>query len=133
MPFKMSEFQSIDPGHVAKLHELGIETTDDMLRRWRESDRTSLAEKAGVSKEEFSKWLGLSRLSRVGSLGLKHVELLVASGVDGPRSLGEHTPESLVALLNETIAERNLPASAPTLDEVATWQADLKPVSAGAR
>jgi hypothetical protein len=133
MPFKMSEFQSIDPGHVATLREMGIETTDDMLRLWRESDRESLVKRAGVSKEDFLKWLGLARVARVGSIGLKHVELLVASGVDGPRSLREHTPETLLALLSGTIAAKNLPDSAPTLEEVATWQGDLKPVSAGAR
>jgi hypothetical protein len=133
MPFKMSEFQSIDPGHVAKLREMGIETTDDMLRFWRESDRDSLVKAAGVPKEDFMRWLALARVARVGSIRLKRVELLVASGVDGPRSLGEHTPESLVALLGETIAAKNLPDLAPTLEEAATWQADLKPVSAGAR
>jgi hypothetical protein len=133
MPYKMSEFQSIDPGHVSKLREVGIDTTDDMLRQWKESDRASLVERVGVSEDDFSKWVGLARLARVKSIGVKHVELLVAAGVDGPRRLGEYTPEKLVTHLGEAIAEKKLSTVAPTLDEVATWQADLKPVGAGAK
>ena len=131
MTYKMSEFQSIDPGHVVKLREAGIENTDDMMRVWADQPkRSAMIEKSGIALEQFTNIASMSRLARVKNVGPKYVGVLLAAGIDGPKSLFEHTPEALVKRLGEVVAEKKLTSPVPTLDQVSPWFADLKPVAA---
>ena len=130
MTYKFSDFPGIDQNHVAKLREVAVETTDDMLRVWGdESKRASLVEKTGISLEQFSKLASMARLARVKNVGTKHIAVLLAAGIDGPRRLFEYTPESLVKRLGEVVAEKMLSNPAPTSEEIATWFSERKPVS----
>ena len=132
MTYKMSEFQSIDPGHVVKLREAGIETTDDMMRLWADQPkRAALVESTGISMEQFTNIASMSRLARVKNVGPNYVAVLLAAGIDGPKSLFENTPEALVKRLITVTAEKNLTAPVPTLEQVRTWFSEPKPVVAG--
>ncbi|HEU4333523.1 MAG TPA: DUF4332 domain-containing protein [Candidatus Eisenbacteria bacterium] len=127
MTYKLSEFQSIDPGHVVKLREAGIETTDDMMRAWADQPkRASVAEKAGMDMDHFTNLASMSRLARVKNVGPKFVGVLLAAGIDGPKSLFEHTPEALVKRLGEVASEKKLSSPVPTLEEVGPWYGDPK-------
>jgi hypothetical protein len=127
MTYKLSEFQSIDPGHVVKLREAGIETTDDMMRAWADQPkRASVAEKAGMDMDHFTNLASMSRLARVKNVGPKFVGVLLAAGIDGPKSLFEHTPEALVKRLGEVATEKKLSSPVPTLEEVGPWYGDPK-------
>jgi hypothetical protein len=133
MTYKMSEFQSIDPGHVVKLREAGIESTDDMMRIWADQPkRAALVESTGISLEQFTNIAAMSRLARVKNVGPTFVAVLLAAGIDGPKSLFEHTPEALVKRLVTVAAEKNLTSPVPTLAQVSSWYSDVKPVVAGA-
>jgi hypothetical protein len=134
MTYKMSEFQGIEPGHVEKLREAGIENTDDMMRVWADQPkRTALMEKTGMSLENFTSMAAMSRLARVKNVGPNYVGVLMAAGIDGPKSLFEHTPEALVKRLGEVAAEKKLTSPVPTLEQVGPWYSDSKPVAAGAK
>ena len=134
MTYKMSEFQGIDPGHVEKLREAGIENTDDMMRIWADQPkRTALVEKTGIALDRFTDLASMSRLARVNNVGPKYVAVLLAAGIDGPKSLFEHTPESLVKRLGEVATERKLTSPVPTLEQVSPWYTDLKLVVADAK
>ena len=129
MTYKFGEFPGIDLNHVTKLREVGIESTDDMMRLWAdEPKRASLVEKTGISLEQFAKLASMARLARVKNVGPKYVEVLLAAGIDGPKSLFEYTPESLVKRLDEVKAERKLTAHVPALLEIEGWFQDVKPV-----
>jgi hypothetical protein len=133
MTYKMSEFTSIDQNHVTKLREAGIEDTDDMKRVWAEEPkRASLVEKTGIGMDRFTKFVAMARLARVKNVGPKYVEVLVAAGIDGPKSLFEFTPESLVKRLGEVTAEKKLTSPVPTLVEIGTWFTDGKPSAVAA-
>jgi len=128
MTYKMSEFTGIGQDHVTKLREAGIENTDDMLRLWADQpNRDSLATKAGIDGKQFAGFASMSRLARVKNVGPKYVEVLMAAGVDGPKSLFEYTPESLVKRLGEVMAEKKLTSPMPPLEVVETWFVDAKP------
>lgn len=134
MTYKMSEFQGINPGQVEKLREAGIENSDDMMRVWAdEPKRTALATQTGIALDHFTDLASMSRLARVKNVGPKYVGVLVAAGIDGPRTLFEHTPESLVKRLGEVATERNLTSPVPTLEQVSPWYADRTPVAAAAK
>jgi hypothetical protein len=133
MTYKFSEFPGIDPSHVTKLREVGIESTDDMMRLWAdEPKRGSLVEKTGINLEQFAKLAAMARLARVKNVGTKYVAVLLAAGIDGPKSLFEYTPESLVKRLAEVKAEKKLTVDAPGLPDISGWFTDVKPVVAGA-
>ena len=128
MSFKFSEFPGIDSNHVTKLRAVAIENTDDMMRVWAdEPKRSSLVEKTGITMEQFAKLASMARLARVKNVGPKYVEILMAAGIDGPKSLFEYTPESLLKRLSEVMAEKKLTAPMPTPAEIGTWFVDAKP------
>jgi hypothetical protein len=133
MTYKFSEFPGIDSSHVTKLREVGIESTDDMMRLWAdEPKRGSLVEKTGINLEQFAKLAAMARLARVKNVGTKYVAVLLAAGIDGPKSLFEYTPESLVKRLAEVKAEKKLTVDAPGLPEISGWFTDVRPVAVGA-
>lgn len=131
MTYKMSEFTGIGQDHVAKLLDAGIEDTDDMLRLWADKpNRDSLATKTDIDMRQLGGFASMARLARVKNVGPKYVEMLMAAGVDGPKSLFEFTPESLMKRLGEVKAEKKLTTPMPTLAEVGTWFADARPMTA---
>jgi hypothetical protein len=132
--YKLSEFKSIDQSHLSKLHEAGIETTDDLMRLWSDQTRrASLETSTGITQAQFADLASMSRLARVKNVGVQHVELLVAAGISGPKSLFEYSPEGLVKHLGEVIISKKLTYVGPTLADVSPWFGDRKPETVGAR
>lgn len=134
MTYEMSEFQGINPAQIEKLREAGIENSDDMMRVWADQpNRAALLAKTGIAFEHFTDLASMSRLARVKNVGPKYVGVLLAAGIDGPRSLFEHTPESLVKRLSEVATEKNLTSPVPTLEQVSPWYVDQKPEAVKAK
>ena len=128
MTYKFDEFIGIDHNQVTKLRGVGIENTDDMMRLWGdELQRPSLVEKTGITLNQFAKLVSMARLARVKNVGPKHVELLLAAGIDGPKSLFEYTPESLLKRLGEVKTDKKLTAQVPALPEIENWFTGAKP------
>lgn len=131
MTHMMSEFSGIDQKEVTKLREAGIENTDDVKRLWaEEANRASLVEKTGISMERFMKIVSTARLGRLKTVEPKFVETLIAAGIDGPKSLFEFTPETLLKRLSAVAAEKKLTSPMPTLAEIQAWFVDSKPMVA---
>lgn len=134
MTYQLSEFPGIDPNHVAKLREIGIGSTDDLMRMWSNpSKHATLVERSGIAEEDFVRLTAMARLSRVKNVGLTYLEPLVAAGIDGPRSLFGYTPETLVKHLEEVTKAQNLTGPVPTILEVGPWFPAPKPVAAAAQ
>ena len=128
MTYKMSEFKGIEPAQIEKLRVAGIESTDDMMRIWADQPkRAALVQSSGITLEEFTSMAAMSRLARVKNVGPTFVAVLMAAGIDGPKSLFEFTPEALVKRLGEVVAEKKLTSPVPTLEQVKTWFSEPKP------
>ena len=133
MTYKMSEFQGLNSAQVDRLRDAGIENSDDMMRVWADQPkRAALLAQTGISLDHFTDLASMSRLARVKNVGPRFVGVLLAAGIDGPRTLFEHTPESLVKRLGEVAMEKNLTSPVPTLEQVGPWYADQKLASAAA-
>lgn len=131
MTHMMSEFSGIDQKEVTKLREAGIENTDDVKRLWaEEANRASLVEKTGISMDRFTMIVSTARLGRMKTVEPKFVETLIAAGIDGPKSLFEFTPETLLKRLSAVAAEKKLTSPMPTLAEIQAWFVDSKPMVA---
>jgi len=128
MSLKMSEFHGIDQNHVTTLRVAGIENTDDLMKIWSDKEkRAGLIASTGISEENFMKFAAMARLGRIKGMALQHLEILVASGIDGPKRLFGHTPDSLMKHLNEVAAEKKLTGTLPTHEEITAWFANPKP------
>jgi len=122
MSHRMNEFASIDPAHVATLRDAGIENTDDMMRLWADTaKRPALMEKTGIDEEQFTRFVAMSRLARVKNVGPKYVDVLMAAGIDGPKSLFEFEPMALAKRLGEVKLEKGLTGPVPPITEIETW------------
>ena len=138
MTYKMSEFQDIDPGHVVKLREAGIESTDDMMRIWADQPkRAALVEGTGIDLDRFTNLASMARLARVKNVGPKFVGVLLAAGIDGPKSIDNFSAKRRSAgaavglrALGEIAVEKKMSSPVPTLEEVGPWFTDPKPVAA---
>lgn len=127
MAVKMSEFHGIDPAHLAKLRDAKIEDTDQLMKIW--SDKTArpgLIEKTGISEEHFLDYAAMARLSRVKGMDLKHLNVLVAAGIDGPKKLFGYDAETLAKHLAKVVAEKKLTDPVPTHEDLVIWYADPK-------
>jgi putative intracellular protease/amidase len=131
MSLKMNEFHGIDPKQVETLKVAGIEDTDELMKIWSDKEkRAELVASTGISNEDFMKFAAMARLGRVKGMALQHLDILVAAGIDGPKRLFSHTPESLMKHVAEIVAEKKLTGPVPTLEDVTAWFANPKPVAA---
>ena len=129
MNYKLSDLNGIDQNHVEKLRESGIETTNDLMYVWNDlAQRIRVANSAGISEQQLTNLISMARMARMKGVGPKYVWLLVTAGVIGRRSLSQHTPQTLVKRLAEVSAATNHKGPVPTLVEVGTWFAELKPI-----
>jgi len=132
MSLKMSEFHGVDPKHLEALKTAGIEDTDALMKTW--SDKTKRAElstSTGISEEQFLKFASMARLGRIKGMDLKHISVLVAAGIDGPKRLFSHTPDTLVKHLTELAATAKVTDPMPTLADVTVWFANPRPETNG--
>ena len=93
MSLKMSEFHGVDPAHVTTLRTAGIENTDDLMKIWSDKEkRAGIVTSTGISEENFMRFAAMARLGRVKGMDLRHLDVLVAAGIDGPKKLFSYTP-----------------------------------------
>jgi len=71
----------------------------------------------------------MARVARVNNVGPKYVEVLMAAGIDGPKSLFEFTPETLLKRLASDGREEADGANAHG-SGIGTWFMDAKPAVA---
>ena len=128
MSLKMSEFHGIKPDHIAALRVAGIENTDDLMKLWSDKEkRAGLVASTGIAEDDFMKFAAMARLGRIQGMNLKHLDVLVAAGIDGPKRLFRHTPETLLKHLGELAAVNKLAGPVPTLEDIGPWFANPKP------
>jgi len=132
MSLKMSEFHGIDPTHLTTLRTAGIENTDDLMKVWSDKEkRAGLVTSTGIPEADFMRFAAMARLGRVKGMDLRHLDALVAAGIDGPKKLFSYTAETLVKHLGEVAAERKLTGPLPTAEDIAAWFANPRPATNG--
>ena len=132
MSLKMSEFHGIEPNHVTALRVAGIENTDDLMKLWSDKEkRAGLVASTGIAENDFMRFAAMARLGRVKGMELKHLDVLVAAGIDGPKRLFRHTPETLLKHLGELAEVKRVNGPLPTLEEIGAWFANPKPETNG--
>jgi len=124
---KITAIEGIGEVYGAKLKELGIKTTEDLLKATADAKgRKELAAKLDVSEKLVLNWANRADLFRVKGIGEEYSDLLEAAGVDTVPELAQRNPENLHKKLLEVNAEKKLVRRPPSLSQVQKWVAQAK-------
>jgi PAS domain S-box-containing protein len=121
-PVRVETIEGIGPVYAAKLGELNIVTTEDLLAAGAtRKGRQELVEKTGLSPKLILRWVNISDLMRVPGIGEQYSELLEAAGVDTVKELRNRNPHNLHQAIQTVNQEKKLVRRAPFLGEVEGW------------
>jgi predicted flap endonuclease-1-like 5' DNA nuclease len=128
---KVETIEGIGPVYAAKLNEIGILTTADLLGAGADrKGREELVEKIGISSKLILKWVNMADLMRISGVGEEYSELLEAAGVDTVKELKMRNPENLHQAMLQVNEERKLVRRTPYLSEVQDWVEQAKQLEA---
>ncbi|PWB55466.1 MAG: hypothetical protein C3F13_04090 [Anaerolineales bacterium] len=120
-PFKLKDFHSVDPKHIARLEAVGVKTADQILKAGRTSPgRSDLAARAGIPPEAILELVKLSDLSRLPGVKGIRARLYYAAGVDTVEKLAGYEPDELLRLTSEYVHCTGFPGIAPLPKEVSS-------------
>ena len=118
----VESIEGIGEKYSRKLHELGIFTVGDLLRKGAtRKGREEIAKALGVSPSVVLKWVNKADLFRVKGIGEEYSDLLEAAGVDTVVELAQRNPENLYKKLLEVNEKKKLVRRLPSLKEVKKW------------
>ena len=118
----ITAIEGIGDAYAAKLAEVGIKTTDELLASANTSNaRKNLAAVSGIDAARILAWANRADLFRIKGIGEEYSDLLEAAGVDTVPELTQRKAENLQAKLAETNAAKKLVRRVPTLSQVSDW------------
>ncbi len=124
---KIVDIQGIGPAFAAKLTNIGIRSTEALLKKGScPEDRKQLAETAGIGEQLILEWVNLADLYRIKGVGSQYSDLLEEAGVDTVVELATRVPENLLAKMQEVNTAKNLVNKMPGLKQVKAWIAQAK-------
>lgn len=122
MADKLAEIKGIDADSVAKLKDMSIDNTDELLENARSAaQRRELAAKIGVDAKVLLEWVNRADLIRIKGVGMEFANLLEECGVDSCKELQHRKPENLHAKMVTVNEEKNFTKRLPTAEQVAGW------------
>jgi PAS domain S-box-containing protein len=126
---KIETIEGVGAVYAAKLAEVGIITTEDLLTTaGTRKGRQELVEKTGISSKLVLKWVNRADLMRVPGIGEEYSDLLEAGGVDTVKELRNRKAENLHKTLVQVNDEKSLVRRSPHLSEVEAWVAAAKEI-----
>jgi len=124
---KIADIEGIGPAYAAKLANIGIRSTDALLKNGScPEDRKQAAEAAGITEQLILEWVNLADLYRIKGVGSEYSDLLEEAGVDTVVELATRVPENLLAKLLEVNQTKNLVNKMPGLKQVKSWIVQAK-------
>ena len=123
----VEDIEGIGPVYAARLGELGIKTTEDLLNAGAtRKGREDLVAQTELSPKLILRWVNLADLMRVPGVGEEYSELLEAAGVDTVKELRGRNPENLYQAMLAVNEEKKLVRRTPHLREVEAWVQEAK-------
>lgn len=125
---KIEDVEGIGPAYAAKLQEVGINTTDDLLMAGaKASGREKVAGMTGISGKLILEWTNHADLMRIDGVGSEYSDLLEAAGVDSPAELAQRNAANLAETFQELDAARpNTVRRVPSQATIEGWIAQAK-------
>ncbi|MBR6989821.1 MAG: DUF4332 domain-containing protein [Bacteroidaceae bacterium] len=127
MAYKIVEVEGIGEVYAAKLAEVGIKTTEDLLEKCASAKgRKAVEEATGISHKLVLKWTNHADLFRIKGIASQFAELLEAAGVDTVKEFRHRVPANLQPKLVAVNEEKNLCNRVPSLAELEKMIAQAK-------
>ncbi len=124
---KIVDIEGIGPVYAAKLEQVGVRTTDALLKKGSSpADRRLLAEASGIGEHLLLEWVNLADLYRIKGVGSQYSDLLEEAGVDTVVELATRVPQNLLDKLVEINEAKNLVNKMPGINQVANWVKQAK-------
>lgn len=121
MRIRISEIKGVDDALAAKLKELGLTNSDDLLRAAATpQQRAELASKIGLQARDILEFVNRSDLARIKGIGRVYSDLLEFAGVDTVVELSRRVPKNLHAKIAEVGTQHGV-KRLPRLDEIQSW------------
>jgi predicted flap endonuclease-1-like 5' DNA nuclease len=120
---RIEEVEGIGATYAAKLGEVGIGTTDDLIMAAASAaGREKVSGMTGISAGQLLKWVNHVDLMRIDGVGSEYADLLEAAGVDSPAELAQRNAANLAQTFQEVDAARpNWIRRVPSEATVAGW------------
>ncbi len=124
---KITAIEGIGDVYGAKLMEVGIKKTEDLLASATDpKSRKQLAAAIGVEPAKVLHWANRADLFRIKGIGEEYSDLLEAAGVDTVPELAQRKAENLYNKMLEVNEAKKLVRRPPTLKQVQDWIAQAK-------
>ncbi len=129
----LSQLPGISALDIQNLQELGISTTQQLLRQAHTPvQQRTLAAKLQLHEHHIQKWVALADLARVPSVGDEFCGLLLHAGVTSTLRLAQASPQHLhrqiLRLHVATLSRRDL---SPAIAQVTQWVAEARQLAQG--
>ena len=127
MAYKIIDIEGIGDVYAAKLNEVAVKTTDDLLEKCAtRTGRKKMAEATGISEKLILRWTNHADLFRIHGVAGQFAELLEAAGVDTIKEFRHRVPANLQAKMEEVNAQKNLVNRVPSVKEIEKMIAQAK-------
>jgi predicted flap endonuclease-1-like 5' DNA nuclease len=124
---KIEDVEGIGPVFAAKLGQVGIVTTDDLLERGsKKSGRAAIAPETCINEGMILEWTNHVDLMRINGVGSEFSDMLEAAGVDSPAELAQRNAANLAETMAELDMARNTTRRIPSAAMVAGWIEEAK-------
>ena len=119
MAYKIDQIEGIGEVYAAKLAEIGIKTTDDLLTQCAApAGRKKVAEATEISPKLILKWTNHADLFRIKGVAGQFAELLEAAGVDTVKEFRHRVAANLQPKMVEVNEQKNLCNRVPAVSEL---------------
>lgn len=124
----LEQLPGLSAKHYSQLSDLGLETTADLLKKMTPMPkRIEYGQKLRLPLQVLNKWIALSDLARLESIGCQYNGLLLHSGVVSVAQLSQMSAHQLhrqVLKLQVSLMQRR--DLCPSVDKVAQWIYEAK-------
>jgi predicted flap endonuclease-1-like 5' DNA nuclease len=121
------KIEGIGPVNAAKLQEVGVRTTEGLLKvAASKAGRRKLAAAADITESQILEWVNRADLIRIKGVGEEYSDLLEAAGVDTVKELRNRNPNNLHQALLDVNTAKKLVRRPPSLSAVQGWVANAK-------
>ncbi len=119
MSYNIIDIEGIGPAYAAKLNDVGINTTSDLLEKGgTKTGRKALAEASGVDESKILTCVNHSDLHRINGIAGQISELMEVAGVDTVKELATRNAANLAAKMSEVNEAKNLSGRVPSAEQL---------------
>lgn len=119
MPYNVVEIEGIGETYAAKLGQVGVKTTSDLLENGgTKKQREALAANSGLPESLILTWVNHADLFRIKGVAGQFSELLEAAGVDTVVELSTRKADHLHEKLIQTNEQFGLSGRVPSVEEL---------------